>query len=158
MLIVILVIGEYTPDWLSQQKDWLPDEDRKVWEDHGSEFRGKLDRLLRPGDIDPKEVCNHICVDWSLLDVQENRGTRHGCICHLVVRNKELTLCDAVRPVLRLSRPREFDRLSERKGPARHRCEHVYWRRHYFCGVSFIRQVLAFDLSLSLHSLPLLMR
>ncbi|PYI12342.1 class I glutamine amidotransferase-like protein [Aspergillus sclerotiicarbonarius CBS 121057] len=43
--------GTYQPDWLSQQKDWLPDEDRKVWEDHSSEFRSKLDKLLKPGDI-----------------------------------------------------------------------------------------------------------
>ncbi|RAL01107.1 class I glutamine amidotransferase-like protein [Aspergillus ibericus CBS 121593] len=43
--------GTYQPDWLSQQKEWLPDEDRKVWEDHSSEFRSKLDKLLKPSDI-----------------------------------------------------------------------------------------------------------
>lgn len=43
--------GTYQPDWLSQQKDWLPDEDRKVWEDHNSEFRSKLDHLLTPSDV-----------------------------------------------------------------------------------------------------------
>ncbi|KAL5364587.1 class I glutamine amidotransferase-like protein [Aspergillus floccosus] len=43
--------GTYQPDWLSQQKDWLPDEDRAVWEDHSSEFRSKLDKLLKPSDI-----------------------------------------------------------------------------------------------------------
>lgn len=43
--------GTYQPDWLSQQKDWLPEEDRKIWEDHNSEFRSKLDHLLRPSDV-----------------------------------------------------------------------------------------------------------
>ncbi|PWY95171.1 class I glutamine amidotransferase-like protein [Aspergillus sclerotioniger CBS 115572] len=43
--------GTYQPDWLSQQKDWLPEEDRKVWEDHSSEFRSKLDKLLKPSDV-----------------------------------------------------------------------------------------------------------
>ncbi|KAL0261441.1 plasma membrane heat shock protein [Diplodia seriata] len=48
--------GTYQPDWLSQQADWLPDEDRKVWEDRSSEFRGKLDKLLKPSDVDWKDV------------------------------------------------------------------------------------------------------
>ncbi len=30
--------------------------DRKVWEDHSSEFRGKLDRLLKPGDVKAEDV------------------------------------------------------------------------------------------------------
>ncbi|KAF9875436.1 hypothetical protein CkaCkLH20_07256 [Colletotrichum karsti] len=47
--------GTYQPDWLSQQPDWLPDKDRKVWEDHQSEFRSKLDKLLKPQDIDPEQ-------------------------------------------------------------------------------------------------------
>ncbi|KAE8140539.1 class I glutamine amidotransferase-like protein [Aspergillus pseudotamarii] len=45
--------GTYQPDWLSQQEDWLPQEDRAVWEDHSSEFRSKLDKLLKPSDINP---------------------------------------------------------------------------------------------------------
>ena len=48
--------GTYSPDWLSQQKDWLPDEDRKVWEDHNSEFRSKMDKLPKPSDIDSSKV------------------------------------------------------------------------------------------------------
>lgn len=48
--------GTFSPDWLSQQKDWLPDEDRKVWEDHNSEFRSKMDKLPKPSDIDPAKV------------------------------------------------------------------------------------------------------
>ncbi|KAF2731861.1 hypothetical protein EJ04DRAFT_566532 [Polyplosphaeria fusca] len=31
--------GTYQADWLSETKDWLPEEDKKVWEDHSSEFR-----------------------------------------------------------------------------------------------------------------------
>jgi D-lactate dehydratase len=41
----------YQPDWLSQTKEWLPEDDRKIWEDHSSEFRSKLDHLLKPSDI-----------------------------------------------------------------------------------------------------------
>lgn len=48
--------GTFSPDWLSQQKDWLPDEDRKVWEDHNSEFRSKMDKLPKPSDIDAAKV------------------------------------------------------------------------------------------------------
>lgn len=43
--------GEYTPDWLSLQPDWLPAEDRAVYEDHASEFRKKLDKLLTPAAV-----------------------------------------------------------------------------------------------------------
>lgn len=45
--------GTYQPDWLSQQKDWLSDKDRATWDDHSSEFRSKLDNLLKPSDINP---------------------------------------------------------------------------------------------------------
>ncbi|BCR91430.1 uncharacterized protein ACHE_70273A [Aspergillus chevalieri] len=45
--------GSYQPDWLSQQKDWLSDQDRAVHEDHNSEFRSKLDKLLKPNDVNP---------------------------------------------------------------------------------------------------------
>ncbi|OJD30304.1 chaperone protein hsp31 [Diplodia corticola] len=47
--------GTYQPDWLSQQNEWLPDEDRKVWEDPNSEFRSKLDKLLKPTDVSWKD-------------------------------------------------------------------------------------------------------
>lgn len=48
--------GTYQPDWLSQQKDWLKGEDKAIWEDRSSEFRLKLDNLLKPSDIDPSKV------------------------------------------------------------------------------------------------------
>lgn len=48
--------GTYEPDWLSQTNEWLPEEDKKVWEDHSSEFRSKLDKLLKSSDIDPSKV------------------------------------------------------------------------------------------------------
>ncbi|KAK0761686.1 hypothetical protein N5P37_005668 [Trichoderma harzianum] len=35
--------GTYQPDWLSQQKDWLSDSERAIWEDHSSEFRSNTD-------------------------------------------------------------------------------------------------------------------
>lgn len=57
--------GTYQPDWLSEQKDWLNDEDRAIWEDHSSEFRSKLDRLLKPSDIDPKNVWSYIAISGA---------------------------------------------------------------------------------------------
>lgn len=48
--------GSYQADWLSQQKDWLPDEDRKVWEDSKSEFKQKLDAHLKPSDFKAQDV------------------------------------------------------------------------------------------------------
>jgi len=44
--------GSYQADWLSEQKDWLEGEDRKVWEDPQSAFRQKVDAHLKPSDID----------------------------------------------------------------------------------------------------------
>lgn len=43
--------GSYQPDWLSEQKDWLKDDDLRVWQDHDSDFRKKLDHLLKPADV-----------------------------------------------------------------------------------------------------------
>lgn len=54
--------GTYQPDWLSQQKDWLPQEDKAIWEDHSSDFRSKLDKLMKPSDVNPSKVCFSIYV------------------------------------------------------------------------------------------------
>jgi putative intracellular protease/amidase len=51
--------GFYQADWLSQQKESLNDEDRAIWEDSSSEFRSKLDHLLKPSDINPSNVRLH---------------------------------------------------------------------------------------------------
>jgi putative intracellular protease/amidase len=48
--------GTYQADWLSLQKDWLKGEDKAIWEDSSSEFRSKLDNLLKPSDVDPSNV------------------------------------------------------------------------------------------------------
>ncbi|KAI1171933.1 class I glutamine amidotransferase-like protein [Nemania sp. FL0916] len=37
--------GSYTPDWLSQQPDFLNGADLATWEDQNSEFRQKLDNM-----------------------------------------------------------------------------------------------------------------
>ncbi|KAK9453385.1 class I glutamine amidotransferase-like protein [Dipodascopsis uninucleata] len=47
--------GTCQADWFSTQPDWLPEEDRKVWEDHSSEFRYKIDHLKKPSDINPDD-------------------------------------------------------------------------------------------------------
>ncbi|KAJ5675516.1 hypothetical protein N7462_008413 [Penicillium macrosclerotiorum] len=68
--------GTYQPDWLSEQKDWLPDEDRAIWEDHSSEFRSKLDNLLKPSDISYADygIFFASAGHASLIDYPEAKG------------------------------------------------------------------------------------
>ncbi|KAK4121397.1 class I glutamine amidotransferase-like protein [Parathielavia appendiculata] len=44
--------GSYTPDWLSQQPDFLSGEDLTIWNDTNSDFRKKLDNMPRAADVD----------------------------------------------------------------------------------------------------------
>ncbi|KAJ5361789.1 hypothetical protein N7541_002633 [Penicillium brevicompactum] len=44
--------GSYTPDWLSQQPDFLNGEDLKTWNDVNSSFRQKLDNMPKAADVD----------------------------------------------------------------------------------------------------------
>lgn len=44
--------GTYKADWLSQTDEYLPAADRAVWEDKTSEFRSKMEKLPKPGDLD----------------------------------------------------------------------------------------------------------
>jgi len=48
--------GKGQPDWLSQTDDWLPAEDRKIYEDKSGEFRQKLDNMLKASEVDPSKV------------------------------------------------------------------------------------------------------
>jgi len=68
--------GSYQPDWLSQQPDWLSGDDKKIWEDHDSEFRAKLDRLYRPDQLDASQygVFFASAGHASLIDYPEARG------------------------------------------------------------------------------------
>ncbi|KAJ4329253.1 plasma membrane heat shock protein [Fusarium piperis] len=60
--------GTCQADWLSTTKDWLPDKDRQVWEDHSSEFRSKVDKLMRPSDIHAEEsIASKIYVDGGIV-------------------------------------------------------------------------------------------
>ncbi|KAH8668979.1 IgE-binging protein [Xylariales sp. PMI_506] len=45
--------GKYTPDWLSQQPDFLNGEDLAIWNDLDSEFRRKLDSMPKASELDP---------------------------------------------------------------------------------------------------------
>ncbi|KAK3710568.1 plasma membrane heat shock protein [Vermiconidia calcicola] len=47
--------GTWTPDWLSLQPDFLPDEERQQYEDTNGEFRKKLDSGLRPDKVDASQ-------------------------------------------------------------------------------------------------------
>ncbi|KAL4866677.1 hypothetical protein BDV12DRAFT_210310 [Aspergillus spectabilis] len=44
--------GSYTPDWLSQQPDFLNGEDLEIWNDTNSDFRRKLDNMKPAAELD----------------------------------------------------------------------------------------------------------
>jgi D-lactate dehydratase len=44
--------GSYTPDWLSQQPDFLGGDDLSTWNDLDSEFRKKLDNMPKASELD----------------------------------------------------------------------------------------------------------
>lgn len=44
--------GSYTPDWLSQQPDFLNGEDLEIWNNLGSDFRKKLDNMPKASELD----------------------------------------------------------------------------------------------------------
>lgn len=44
--------GTYTPDWLSQQADFLNGSDLETWNNVNSEFRQKLDNMPKASEID----------------------------------------------------------------------------------------------------------
>jgi putative intracellular protease/amidase len=44
--------GTYTPDWLSQQPDFLNGDDLATWNNTDSEFRKKLDNMPKASELD----------------------------------------------------------------------------------------------------------
>lgn len=44
--------GTYTPDWLSQQPDFLNGNDLAIWNDTNSDFRKKLDNMPKASEVD----------------------------------------------------------------------------------------------------------
>jgi putative intracellular protease/amidase len=44
--------GLYTPDWLSQQRDFLHSENLDMWNDEASHFRKKLDNMPKASELD----------------------------------------------------------------------------------------------------------
>jgi putative intracellular protease/amidase len=44
--------GYYTPDWLSQQPDFLNGDDLATWNNVNSSFRQKLDNMPKAADVD----------------------------------------------------------------------------------------------------------
>ncbi|KAL4875430.1 class I glutamine amidotransferase-like protein [Aspergillus karnatakaensis] len=47
--------GKYTPDWLSQQPDFLNGEDLEIWNDVNSDFRKKLDNMKPASELDASQ-------------------------------------------------------------------------------------------------------
>ncbi|ODQ75357.1 hypothetical protein LIPSTDRAFT_102138 [Lipomyces starkeyi NRRL Y-11557] len=67
--------ARFEPDWLSQQEEWLHDEDRKVLEDHRSQLGpSKLDNLLKPSDIKPENPFFASAGHASLIDYPTAKG------------------------------------------------------------------------------------
>jgi len=68
--------GEYFEDALSKTHPWISEEELKMYNDHSSEFRSKLDHLNKPSDIDPTRYglffasAGHA----SLLDYPDAKG------------------------------------------------------------------------------------
>ncbi|OKL56571.1 hypothetical protein UA08_08064 [Talaromyces atroroseus] len=44
--------GSYTPDWLSQQPDFLNGSDLEIWNNVNSDFRRKLDNMPKAAEVD----------------------------------------------------------------------------------------------------------
>ena len=55
--------GKYTPDWLSQQPDFLNGKDLEQWNDLNGEFRKKVDNLTTPAQIDASKVSAYVSGD-----------------------------------------------------------------------------------------------
>ena len=53
---LVSTTGTYVPDWLSLQPSFLPEDDRKQWEDTDGEFRQKLDNMMKPEAVVPSKV------------------------------------------------------------------------------------------------------
>jgi putative intracellular protease/amidase len=47
--------GSYTPDWLSQQPDFLNGEDLEIWNDTNSDFRRKVDNMKPAAELDASQ-------------------------------------------------------------------------------------------------------
>lgn len=47
--------GTYTPDWLSQQPDFLNGDDLATWNNLNSDFRRKLDNMPKAADVDASQ-------------------------------------------------------------------------------------------------------
>jgi D-lactate dehydratase len=45
--------GSYTPDWLSEQPDFLSGTDLEIWKDTNSIFRKKIDNMTPAAKLDP---------------------------------------------------------------------------------------------------------
>ena len=56
--------GTYVPDWLSLQESFLNGDDKKVYEDVGSEFRKKIDNMPSVGSLDGKKVGRSVLFRW----------------------------------------------------------------------------------------------
>jgi hypothetical protein len=48
--------GTWTEDWLSLQPGFLSDEERKQYDDKGSEFRTEIDKNRKAEDLDGNQV------------------------------------------------------------------------------------------------------
>ncbi|PHH75555.1 hypothetical protein CDD82_4395 [Ophiocordyceps australis] len=68
--------GTYSPDWLSLTEEYLSGEDKTIWEDKGSEFRSKMEKLHKPGDVNAKDygIFFASAGHASLIDYPDAKG------------------------------------------------------------------------------------
>ncbi|PHH61632.1 hypothetical protein CDD81_8096 [Ophiocordyceps australis] len=68
--------GTYQADWLSLTEEYLSGEDKRIWEDTGSEFRSKMEKLHKPGAVDAKNfgIFFASAGHASLIDYPDAKG------------------------------------------------------------------------------------
>lgn len=91
-----------------------------MWEDHSSEFRSKLDNLLKPSDIDPEKVNDH-------QPGRVKTGSNVQLLIEIIVWT---LLCFGWTCV--------FDRLPGRQGSASNRFQNLYLGRYCLSSVGYL--------------------
>ena len=71
--------GTWGPDWLSLQSGFLPDEDKKQYEDTDGEFRKKLDSGTTPDKLNADDVRLH---PYKVMLVCSGVSRTSGNYCH----------------------------------------------------------------------------
>ncbi|PKI85413.1 D-lactate dehydratase [Malassezia vespertilionis] len=68
--------GKFSADQLSLTEPWIKPDELAIYNDRNSEFRHKLDNLLKPSDVDPKKygIFFASAGHAALIDYPEDKG------------------------------------------------------------------------------------